>query len=538
MMISNIDVNGVNLKYEFIKITNDTILIEGSIQYVKRYSFALSFFVNERITKVDTYKKCKDIVIDGYNEFYFYLSIKNEHNQKIQIKPVFDNAEICRVEFGDFFPLSTTYNNCYCAIGNRIIAKKNNALIIECGNDINKYELKYCKELWNALYPGSRKAIFVRLFCRILKQIKKHQIWLISDRVNMADDNGEAFFRYVSKRNKTINSYFVIKEDCESYKRVKQYRNILKYGKWKHKILFLICDYNISSQISPFIQNVFYGHSDPYKDFLYNIKFIFLQHGISMNDVSGWLARRKKNIYGFTVTSEKEKNNILKTCDYVEKQIWLTGFARYDLLYEDKKKIITIMPTWREYLTEYDYNNMTVVLKKGFKNSTFYNFYSNLLNNAHLIDEAKKHGYEIVFYPHPTFRNMSLDLVRNSYVQESASKETYKKILAESSLIVTDYSSAAMDFSYLYKPVIYAQFDEKEMFSGKHVYTKGDFDYKKDGFGEVEYTLDGTITRIIEYMKIGCELKEKYRKRIDDYYAYNDKKNSERIYKKLISGGY
>ena len=50
----------------------------------------------------------------------------------------------------------------------------------------------------------------------------------------------------------------------------------------------------------------------------------------------------------------------------------------------------------------------------------------------------------------------------------------------------------------------------------------------------MEYTLDDTVNRIVEYMENGCCLKDKYRERIDRFFAFNDKNNCRRIYEKII----
>ena len=110
----------------------------------------------------------------------------------------------------------------------------------------------------------------------------------------------------------------------------------------------------------------------------------------------------------------------------------------------------------------------------------------------------------------------------------------YRDIFAKSSMVVTDYSSVAFDFAYLQKPVLYSQFDVDTFFNGGHMYTKGYFDYERDGLGEVTYDLDSTVDTIIEYMKSGCRLKEKYADRIRKFYAYHDKNNCERVYKKIL----
>ena len=97
--------------------------------------------------------------------------------------------------------------------------------------------------------------------------------------------------------------------------------------------------------------------------------------------------------------------------------------------------------------------------------------------------------------------------------------------------MITDYSSVAFDFAYLHKPIVYTQFDVEQFFS-KH-YLKGYFDYVRDGFGEVEYDLDSTVDRIIEYMGNGCLLKDEYRKRIDTFFAFHDRQCCERVFAKI-----
>lgn len=112
---------------------------------------------------------------------------------------------------------------------------------------------------------------------------------------------------------------------------------------------------------------------------------------------------------------------------------------------------------------------------------------------------------------------------------------SYREIYAKSNLVLTDYSSAVFDFAYLRKPIIYAQFDKDEFFSGAHTFSKGYFDYERDGFGEVAYDIDGTISMIEKYVKNGCVLSDNYRNRIDSFFAFNDKKNCQRVLEKVLS---
>ena len=169
-------------------------------------------------------------------------------------------------------------------------------------------------------------------------------------------------------------------------------------------------------------------------------------------------------------------------------------------------------------------------LDRDFKNSTFFNMYSDLLNHPKLIAAAEKYNYSLHLKVHPDMVCTLPHFSFNPYIRIVPLTESYRKVFAESNLIITDYSSVAFDFAYLRKTVLYYQADHDEFFSGGHVYTKGYFDYEKNGFGEVEYTLDAMVDRIIEYMINGCVLKEKYAIRIEAMFPFSDKNNCKRVY--------
>ena len=58
----------------------------------------------------------------------------------------------------------------------------------------------------------------------------------------------------------------------------------------------------------------------------------------------------------------------------------------------------------------------------------------------------------------------------------------------------------------------------------------GSFDYEEDGFGEVGYTEEEVVSRIIEYMHSDCRMKEEYLKRTEELLGYHDRNSCAKIY--------
>ena len=213
--------------------------------------------------------------------------------------------------------------------------------------------------------------------------------------------------------------------------------------------------YVISSQGNNPVVNPLLGGNIYYRDILSKMRFVFLQHGVTKDDIAGWLNLYNRNIFGFIVTTNPEYQSIFDY-DYFYKpeNVWLTGMPRNDLLYHDEKKYITIMPTWRKSLmTKPDPSTGIWLIRDDFKDSRYYQFYNSLLNDKRLIEAAEKYGYTICHKPHPNIEPYIDMFDHNDHVKYFAADKTYREIFAESDLMLTDYSSVAFDFAYLGKPI-------------------------------------------------------------------------------------
>ena len=442
------------------------------------------------------------------------------------------------IQYGSFFPVSTSYSSSYYAGKGWLVLPQATGIHLEPFQPKlrGSYERKFRRELWKKQRPGARKAVLFRLCAGFLRKLKRKPLWLISDRVMKAGDNGEALFRYLRENHPEIDARFVISGSSPDYAMMKQVGPVLKRDSYFYKICLLLSDRVISSSAEVETYNPFHGYSEPYRDILTDTKFIFLQHGVTKDDLSQWLGRFNKNLSGFVTAAKPEWDSVVHGAyEYTEKEVWLTGFPRFDRLYRDEQRWITIMPTWRKYLMGgFDPRTDQWSLAPDAENSEYVRFYNRLLNDPRLRDAAKRFGYKLMFLPHPNFQTHLDIFEQNDDVTFLGREMNYRDIYARSELILTDYSSVVFDFAYLRKPVVYTHFDAEDFFAGEHVYSKGYFDYERDGFGEVEYTLDATVDRLIEYMEKGCPLKDEYRRRIDGFFAFDDQNNCQRVYEKIM----
>ncbi len=534
-----------NVYFDFVKVKEEDLIVDGYtiLPGIEKVDFDIYIAVNGEYVKPEIFSKKhreRSLGFEIQKNYAFRLilplsDIKGGTEIKIIAEIGEDRVVLGRHVYRSFVPLdSGLEKSYYCQNGYKIYGGKGALKIEKCGKTEKlRSEIKLLVELFK--YKKYRTAALYRIWYHMNRSFKSKPVWVISDRATMAGDNGEALFDYIRKNHPEIDARYALDENCSDYMRLKGNKKILKRNSRRHKLSLLLSDFIISSHAENEIFSPFGGRTPAYKDIIATKKRIFLQHGITKNDVSDWLNLYSKNFSGFVCAAVPEYNSIIEgNYFYGPDNVWLTGFPRFDKLENRAEKRIVIMPTWRKYLCS-KWNKETDVwqLLPNFKESDYYKFYNGLINDNRLISAAERLGYIIDFFPHPNIRPHIGLFGKNEYVNFVDKTISYTEIYNRSALLLTDYSSAAFDFAYLRKPIIYTHFDEERFFLGDHVCEKGYFDDERDGFGEVEYNLDDTVDRLIEYMEKGCKMKEIYKKRCDSFFAFDDRQNCERVFRKI-----
>ena len=352
---------------------------------------------------------------------------------------------------------------------------------------------------------------------------KDEKIWLIGEYTSTARDNGMHFFHYMRKRHSEIDAYYVIYRDSEQVANLKD-KNVLFYGSYRH--------FKISNRAGTLVfthrPNYLLPKLDRISGYLNNYsKFntVFIQHGIIATTAS--VNPTRKEVYNFDryiVSSELEKSFITTFLGYSEKEVVVTGLARWDNLRKimGKTTDILLMPTWR--------NDLAKVDETAFMESDYYSFWDNLLTDERLLDFLRRYDVKIKFFLHIRLSRFS-NCFRFSDAIENANGENIQKLLSSCGMLVTDYSSVAFDVLFQDKPVIFCPFDYDAMMTLR----KGPkfIDYEKDLPSPICYTVESTVKQIIDHAVSNYSIKGKYKERRKKFFDYIDSNNCERLYNEI-----
>lgn len=522
-----------NLKYQKIKLVfaefeNGCLNLTCSYNVLNENNAdSYLYFINNNLYRPTIFYKRKIISNDvKLTQRLFMVKLPYKDLLKRKTSLFFTiNGKNVLFEYDKFFPLNGNKNS-YFAHNGILLYRQDKSIIIEKSTFLKRLK-KESKYLHSLIHSNNRKYAMVRLYYFLTKKFVPKNIWLISDRPNTAGDNGEALFLYLKnhkKEFKNIKSYFVINKKSPDYKRLKKYGNVIALSSIKHKTYALHCNAKVVSQTDFELYNVVQRNF--LKDLLYKENRVFLQHGVTKDDVSNLYSKYNHNFNLFVTAGIPEYESIIKNANYgCGKSITkLTGFPRHDKLINLQQKLIFINPTWRLELWKLSENE--------FKESDFFKNWNAILNDKKLNNYLNKFGYKIVFVLHNNLEQFikCFNLNKNIIIPE---QKNFAELFSKCALYLTDYSSNAFEFAYLRKPVIYFQFDHESFFNS-HSYKKGYFDYEKMGFGEVSYDVLKTLNIISSYLKNDCKIKDEYSERINSFFKYCDNSNSKRVAEQIL----
>ncbi len=528
-----------------LEVQNNELMIIGFIQFACDAELYYRCDGKEYI-KIDTYEVKNGVQFGEWcvhkDGFRVYINISEVREIEFYLR-LHGKFYRLRNTFEHYSKLNNVQGHYYCENG-YLLRWKDKRRTVCIQKNPSKFtqllkELKYLAILVKR--HNMMKVACKRMLARLYGLFhKKDEIWLFADREFMARDNAEALYQYILKQPdmKNRKMYFVVNENTDDYLRLKKYGNVVSYHTLKYEILFLNAMFLISSHADGYVNNPFEKNRKWYID-LFCFKYIYLTHGILLHDSSHWLTRTNKNFALNVTTSPYEYKSIIDGYYYFEeRELLKTGMPRLDNLYRSDEKLerkLLFMPSWRSTLVgDVIPNTQRRRTNPRFKESEYYCFYQRLLSDNRLIECLQQNNIKIKFCVHPSFRAQLEDfkLLENSVVEMAIDVDSQYE--AVSSLgIVTDYSSAACDFAYLKKPVVYANFDYDHIYD-VHYYSKSYFDYDENGFGPNATNYEDILAAIIKMVDDGFAVEDKYLERMNQFFFYVDGNNCQRVYDAIL----
>jgi CDP-glycerol glycerophosphotransferase (TagB/SpsB family) len=543
-------VNNLKTNMVFMDYWNNRLEIDGTIHPIL-YSMADEIFFQYGDRKYnlnynERYAHTKVFGVSVYKAHSFHVSLPfNKPNGEALYCYAIINHEKIKIRFSyesHFSRMSARFRHSYWCFGDHkqfMAIRASDGIVFNSVGRRQRFlrELKLQLDMIKSKDSRAWLFVLIRNAYFLAKPVmKKRPIWMYLDKIYKGGDSSEYLYKYASAQNDGIRHYYLVDKKASDYERLKKegYHPLVR-GSIKHRLVFLLSDMMVISNSTVFAFNNFGMVNSSYIRDLVDFHVCCVQHGMSVQKIAVAQNRLRDNTRLYFCASRYELKNLSRPIyDYMGfNALKLTGVPRYDGLVDKRQKQIMISPTWRMQAAvpvrtnegeQRDYNPL-------FKESTYFKVFNSLINDPRLIEAAKKYGYRIKYVLHPIVSAQSGDFDHNDYVDiiPAVGDMSYEKMFCESSLMVTDFSGIQFDFAYMRKPLVYLHHKDIP----QH-YEEGSFFYDTMAFGEICHDNDELIDVLCDYMANGCQMKEEYVRRADDFFYYDDHNNCARIYKEMI----
>ncbi|MGR6337109.1 bifunctional glycosyltransferase/CDP-glycerol:glycerophosphate glycerophosphotransferase [Priestia megaterium] len=383
-----------------------------------------------------------------------------------------------------------------------------------------RYDMSFLKK---RDYHTFSAIVLYKLFNQLYRN---KNIWLIGERKDTAQDNSYHLYTYIRTNHPHQNAYYVIDKNAEDYQRIKHLGNIVHFNSLKHTFYLLVSQKTINSysEASNMYTKAYKNIVKYYPEWQQNEK-VFIQHGvIGVSRVNHVLHKNRMNYSQFVVSSPFEKKHIVKEFGYEDKEVVVTGLARWDALQDiSKGNEILVMPTWRNWIKT----------EKQLFESDYWNRYMALFKNPDFNRILEERDLTVTFFPHYQMQQLikSFPVLGERIRIARQGEETVQSLLKRHSILITDYSTVSFDFAYMNKPVFFYQFDYDEFYS-KH-YNEGPINHKKDLFGE-RAEEEQALINLLEKHPVSAN---KRAKQISNYIIKEEGRSHSQLLFQQLSGG-
>ena len=356
---------------------------------------------------------------------------------------------------------------------------------------------------------------------KLLSQLtpKKDIILLYEKELDKYEESSSVVYERLIDEGYT-NCYYIIKKTSKHNEFIKDKykKNIIYAYTFKHFYYFFKCHKFVATETVPHAvelraANKYITRKLLKKDY----QQVFLQHGVMYmvaldSAMRGGFRKNGDELPKFiriVVSSKLEQQHFVDLGGFNPEELYVTGLPFYDRTIKNKDADkITIMPTWRSW----DYNTLV----SNYKDASYYQFCKSIIDNI-----PDKYKDKIYLLPHPLILKKFKDTDLNKWIPDIIS---YDKILEETNLLITDYSSISYSAFYRGSNVIFCweELDKCMEHYETHLMLN-----KDNAFGDIAFK-NTDIGKLVEKNYNTPQTKEyidKYSKIVE----FHDGKNTDRV---------
>jgi CDP-glycerol glycerophosphotransferase (TagB/SpsB family) len=341
---------------------------------------------------------------------------------------------------------------------------------LRCGGDVLTIRKSYRP---HDNRPGFGRACTYDFYSR---PIGPHSTMLFFDRPMQADDNAEHLYEYFTRKHpEYTEAYFALNPKSPDWPRLKDKGfKLLPIFTTDFYEKFLISDLVVSSQI----YNVRYRG----KSFA-NSRFVYLQHGIQLNDMTDWVLSKYYDV--FVATGELEADYMAALAP---NETLNSGLPRYEVLVREKSSPthLLFMPTWRF--------NLHQVSAEGFAKSDYCRAINELITDPLLLNHLRETGRILQVKLHPNVDKRAGHFKFSEHVIQS--EISYREAITSAEMVFTDFSSAVLDAAFIETPIAYYHWDAADFFQEQPYEAR--VDYSDDGLGPVFHKHADVVSHIVQ----------------------------------------
>ena len=530
--------NKIEIVINRFKIRNDMLYVLGYLKspilMYKKPEMYLVYEDKKKIIHETQLDISNNTVANRYktqmevaNFYKFEYEINIHQISSISFKLIMDEKPFkTKFVFNSWVPFNSKLKNYRIYFGKYRVQYKDNKFIIK--KPKNKTYIKDILRSAIRYYKIDKKIDLYRILALTARSSKKN-IWIYYDRKNVFD-NAYVQFKHDIKIKDKIEKYYILDGNINDYKdkfSPLERKHVVRFGSYKHKLLFLNCDKILTSFSSLQEYCPFYKNFSYYKDIL-KYDLIYLQHGVLHANLLKMYGKQFAPIDKFVISSQFEKENLINNYEYSKKDLICVGMPRFDeeIKIEEPENKIIFAPSWRNYLIGKPVNRKREIDVEKFKKSKYYIETMKFLTDSNFLEILAKNNIVLDYKLHPIF-----EPYKDCFTSAESQNVTVSiggTDLSKCKAFITDFSYFQFDFVRLQRPIIYFMPDMEEFKAGLHTYKALDLKHE-DAFGRLCLKGDDLVKEIIKLIKNNFEAEPIYKERMERFF-FKVKNGKDKLY--------